>query len=175
MFRLLYSLPLCQPPYIVSGVFVPVNVKDTATGAVSPYRGGLTVNNPVPTLSALNPSTAIAGSPDIMLALTGTGFSPAGYGGYYYGSGSAVYWNNQYLNTTYVSPTQLTVTVPNSYLANAGTAQVTVYNSPTYSYNNGGGADDRRRHVQCTDIYNHHPAGYDGPDHDGFFVGHGRN
>lgn len=71
-----------------------------------------------PTLSSLSPNTAVVGSAQLTLTLTGTNFA----------SGATAYWNGGALTTTFVTATQLTATVPASLLAAVGTAQVTVVN-----------------------------------------------
>jgi hypothetical protein len=74
--------------------------------------------NPVPTLSALSPSSATAGGAAFTLTVTGTNFV----------STSTVEWNGTGLTTTYGSATKLTASVPASDIATAGTASVTVVN-----------------------------------------------
>ena len=76
-----------------------------------------------PTLTALSPSSAVAGSAATAVALAGTNFSAA----------STATVNGSPVATTYVSPTQLTAVVPAASLATAGTLQVAVVtpNLPT--------------------------------------------
>ena len=81
--------------------------------------------NPLPVLTSVSPTTAVAGSAGFTLTAIGTGFV----------SGSAVQWNGAARTTTFVSATQLTAAISASDIATVGTAQVTVVNpSP------GGGA-----------------------------------
>jgi hypothetical protein len=74
----------------------------------------------MPAISQLNPDSATAGGTAFTLTVTGSNF----------GSKAVVNWNGtaQTSNTTYVSGTQLTVTVPGSLIANSGTVQITVTN-----------------------------------------------
>jgi Abnormal spindle-like microcephaly-assoc'd, ASPM-SPD-2-Hydin/Beta-propeller repeat len=74
--------------------------------------------NPAPTLGAISPTSAMAGSSTLALALTGTNFIPT----------STVTWNGAALQTTYISSTQLSAVVPDSDLTQSGTASVTVTN-----------------------------------------------
>jgi Abnormal spindle-like microcephaly-assoc'd, ASPM-SPD-2-Hydin/HYDIN/CFA65/VesB-like, Ig-like domain/Beta-propeller repeat len=74
--------------------------------------------NPAPTLNAISPASAIAGSGALTLTLTGTNFV----------STSTVSWNGSALQTTYISGTKLSAMVPDSDLAQSGTASVTVTN-----------------------------------------------
>jgi hypothetical protein len=74
--------------------------------------------NPSPGLISISPFSANAGDAAFTLTLNGTNFTPA----------SVASWNQMPLPTTYVSGTQLTVTVPASNIATAGTAQITVSN-----------------------------------------------
>jgi hypothetical protein len=62
--------------------------------------------NPVPTVSSISPNSVIAGSPALTVTITGTNFVP---------SSVATAFGATFL-TSYVSPTQLTVTIPASYL-----------------------------------------------------------
>ncbi|MGB7957381.1 MAG: YDG domain-containing protein [Minisyncoccia bacterium] len=76
----------------------------------------LVVQNPIPTLSAISPTSTVAGSAGFTLTLTGTGFI----------SSSTAQWNGSPRVTTYVSSTTITATVLASDVAIAGTASVTV-------------------------------------------------
>ena len=97
-----------------------LNFTDNASN--SPQRASLsgtgTGVNPVPTLSALSPSSATAGGAAFTLTVTGTKFVSA----------STVEWNGKGLTTKYVSDTKLTASVPASDIATAGTASVKVKN-----------------------------------------------
>ena len=89
---------------------------------VSPRAGTGTpapqISSPAPTLTALSPGKATAGTPDLTLSVTGTLFT----------AGTRVNWNGQPLATTVLSGTQATAVVPASLLSAGGTAQVTVTN-----------------------------------------------
>ena len=76
------------------------------------------VSSPAPTLTALSPNTALAGSPDLTLAVTGTLFE----------DGTVVVWNGKPLATTILSGTQATATVPAALLSAQGTVKVTLTN-----------------------------------------------
>ncbi len=76
--------------------------------------------NPVPVLTSVSPTTAVAGGAGFALTTNGTGFVP----------GSVVHWNAASRTTTFVTGSQLTATIPASDIASAGTAQITVV-SPT--------------------------------------------
>ncbi len=100
----------------------------SATTVATCVRNGtinITSNNPVPTLTALNPMSIQAGSAQFSLVLTGTGFV----------QGSQVRWNGNARTTTFNSPTQLTATIPATDVASAGASTVTVFNAAP-----GGGA-----------------------------------
>ncbi len=84
----------------------------------------LTITTPTPILQQLMPASLPAGSPASTLEVTGNAFTP----------GAVVNWNGTPLATTLVSSTQMTAIIPASYLAQKGTAQVSVTNP------NGGGA-----------------------------------
>ncbi len=78
-----------------------------------PQTAGTT---PAPTLSALSPSIATAGSTTLTLTATGANFV----------AGSVVQWNGSPRTTTFVSSTQLKAAISTTDLATAGTAAVTV-------------------------------------------------
>jgi trimeric autotransporter adhesin len=77
-----------------------------------------TGTNPVPTAKSLSPSSATHGGLNFPITITGTNFVP----------GSTVTWNGAALYAAYASATQLTLYVPASDIATAGTAQVIVTN-----------------------------------------------
>jgi hypothetical protein len=76
--------------------------------------------NPTPTLSALTPNSAVAGSAVLKVTASGTGFV----------STSVLQWNGAALATTYVSSTSLTAQIPASDLTAAGTSTIAIQ-SPT--------------------------------------------
>ena len=72
-----------------------------------------------PIISGLSPSAAAAGAPEFALTISGSNFVQT----------DTVQWNGSKLPTTFVSSTQLTVAVPATDTAQAGTATVTVVTS----------------------------------------------
>ena len=76
-------------------------------------------NNPVPVITSINPTSAIAGGSSFILTVSGTNFI----------SGSIIKWNGTNLTTTYVNATQLTAVVPSANITASGTAAVTVFNA----------------------------------------------
>ncbi len=79
----------------------------------------ITAPNPAPTLTSINPPSAVVGSPGLALTLTGSGFLAA----------SVAQWNGTALPTTFVSSTTLTAQVPAADLATSGVYTVMV-NTP---------------------------------------------
>lgn len=78
-----------------------------------------------PTITALSPSSATAGTPALVVAMAGTNFN----------SGTAVFWNDAFWNdvplaANVLSPVTLTFTVPAWLLANSGVATIVVVNTP---------------------------------------------
>jgi hypothetical protein len=73
-----------------------------------------------PTIAQLNPNAATAGGDAFILTVNGTNF----------GTKAVVNWNGvaQTSNTTFMSGTELTVSLPASAIAAAGNVQVTVTN-----------------------------------------------
>ncbi len=93
------------------------NITVTTAGAGTSAAIGLVVQAaPVPTLTAISPSTKVAGSASFTLTATGTNFTTA----------SVIKWNGTSLTTTYVSTTSLTASIPAANVASAGSAGVTV-------------------------------------------------
>ena len=76
------------------------------------------MNNRAPVLGSISPSGATAGGPAATLTVNGGDFV----------SSSTVNWNGAARATTFVSPTQLTATIPATDIAAAGMASVTVVN-----------------------------------------------
>jgi hypothetical protein len=89
--------------------------------------GSALAQNPVPLLNQpLLPPDAVPGGPAFTLTVNGTGFV----------SGATVNWNGTALATTFISRSELTATVPATYIAAAGTASVTVLNPGTPTASN---------------------------------------
>jgi hypothetical protein len=77
-----------------------------------------TTKNPVPTISAISPASAFAGSQPLTMTVTGSNFI----------SSSVVNWKGVSRTTTYISSSQLSAAITGDDLAAAGTAAVTVFN-----------------------------------------------
>ncbi len=87
-------------------------------GGLSP-AATFTINNPAPSITSLNPASALAGGTAFTLNITGTGFV----------AGSTVKFNGTDRSTTFVSATQLSINVTDSDIANPGTINLTVSNA----------------------------------------------
>jgi hypothetical protein len=74
-----------------------------------------TVNPAPPTITSLSPASATAGGAGFMLTIKGTAFTTA----------ATSMWGTTPLDTIYVSPTQLTASIPASLIEFAGAASVT--------------------------------------------------
>lgn len=72
------------------------------------------VTNSAPTVTTTDHNTITAGSGNVVVTVTGTGFLP----------GATVLWNGSARTTTYVSSTQVTVAIPASDVQNAATATI---------------------------------------------------
>ena len=101
-----------------------VTVTNPAPGGGTSPAASLAVTGPpaTPTITAVSPSSIVAGSGDTLIVVSGTGFT----------TNSVIQWNGTALNTTlfYYPTAQLDATVPAADLTTAGTASVTV-NTPT--------------------------------------------
>lgn len=91
----------------------PSTATCTKTGTIT-----VTGDNPVPTLTVLNPNNALVGSGALTMTVEGTGFVPS----------SKVRWNNQERTTNFISNSQLSASIPATDLLTAGTINVTVVN-----------------------------------------------
>ncbi len=76
--------------------------------------------NPVPTLTAINPTQVTSGGPEFNLVLTGTNFVES----------SLVLFNNVARQTTFISATELRAVIFGSDIATGGLASITVSNPP---------------------------------------------
>jgi hypothetical protein len=103
---------------IAKGGTFAVTVNSPAPGGGTSGASNFVVDNPVPTLISISPSSATHGGAAFTLTATGTNFVV----------GSVIEWKGVKLATTHVSSTTLTATVPSTDIKTAGTASVTVVN-----------------------------------------------
>ncbi len=106
---------IATPGTVSVTVFTPPPGGGTSNAAL------LTINvppNPVPTITALNPSSVMSGGPNFTLTVTGTGFV----------QGSVVRINNTDRATTFVSATEVRAVIQSGDIVNGGTANITVFN-----------------------------------------------
>jgi hypothetical protein len=75
---------------------------------------------PTPTLTSISPSNAQPGGSDFTITATGTDFIPPGGGE----CGSEICFNHSLRETSFISSTQLTATIPAGLIAEAGTVPV---------------------------------------------------
>lgn len=86
------------------------------SAALSFTISNVVVNNPVPVLTSISPSSTTAGGSSFTLTATGSSFI----------NGSIVNWNGSPLTTTFISSTQLTALVPAANITTPGTAAITI-------------------------------------------------
>jgi len=79
-------------------------------------NGDSQATNPVPVLTSVSPTSALAGGAEFTLTVNGSGFT----------STSVVHWNAAPRATTFVDNTKLTAVIPAGDIASSGTAAVTV-------------------------------------------------
>ncbi|MBI1765149.1 MAG: hypothetical protein HYR56_27370, partial [Acidobacteria bacterium] len=89
-------------------------------GASNVLTFAVNAPKPIPRVTSISPTTTQAGGAAFTLTVNGSGFV----------SESVVRWNGEARPTTFVSGTQLTAQITAADIANAGTASVTVFNSP---------------------------------------------
>jgi hypothetical protein len=87
-------------------------------GLSNPFTFTVSLNNPLPQLLTINPTSTIAGGPPFTLVATGNNFA----------SNAVIRWGGLDRATTYVSPNQITTLIPSSDIVNAGLITVTVFN-----------------------------------------------
>ena len=102
---------LANTATVTSNLTDPTPANNTATATT-------VVNNPVPDLAGLSPSSASQGSVAFTLTVNGTKFI----------DGAIVRWNGANRATTFVSATQLTAAILAADVASATTANITVIN-----------------------------------------------
>jgi RHS repeat-associated protein len=95
-----------------------VSVTNPTPGGGTSGTLTFTVNNPSPSLTSLSPASVIAGSPDILVSLTGSNFVTT----------STVTYSGQAFTPQFVSSSSLKVTIPAALLAKAGQGTMTVSN-----------------------------------------------
>ena len=93
-----------------------ITVTTASSGTSAPLT--FTVNNPVPSLASISPSTAAAGGAAFTLTVSGSNFV----------NGSVIQVNGSSRSTAFVSGTQLSASIPASDIASAGTLSITVVN-----------------------------------------------
>ncbi len=88
-------------------------------GAATSNAVTFTINPGPPVISGLSPSAVTAGGPEFTLTVNGSDFT----------SGSTIEWNGTTVATTYVSASQLTVSITASLVASPASVTVTVVNT----------------------------------------------
>ena len=111
------TVPVPATAITASGV-VSVTATNIAPGGGTSNSLEFTVENPLPTLSSLSPTSIDAGVSDFALNLTGTGFIAA----------SKVNFGSVTLAPTSVSSTQMSVVIPAAEVVGGGLFQLTVAN-----------------------------------------------
>ena len=96
-----------------------------APGAVASSATGAYVI-PAPRLTALSPESVSAGSPDTVVTISGEGFSPS----------TEVTWNSNVQESTYVSATEMQVTLPAAALASPVAGPIIAANDPNEALSN---------------------------------------
>jgi hypothetical protein len=85
-----------------NGTIAKLTVVNPSPGGGTSPEVDFSVNNPTPTISKINPASILAGSGDTIVDISGTGFDPS----------SVIMWNGTPLATTFVSGTDVKVTLP---------------------------------------------------------------
>ena len=112
---------------VAAGGTAPVTVFNPAPGGGTSNAATFSIVNPAPSITGINPTNVLAGSPGFALAVNGSGFT----------AGSVVRVNNADRQTTFVNGNQLMATILPADVLNAGTLNITVFNAAP-----GGGASN---------------------------------
>lgn len=100
------------------GRYLEVTASNPSPGGGLSKGATFTVLNPVPSLSSINPTSIIAGSPDFNLTLTGNNFVKT----------SIVSFDSQQFSSRYISKTQIETTIPSDAIKTPRSYQVKVIN-----------------------------------------------
>jgi hypothetical protein len=115
-----FGIPVSTSTYGSGGVFL------IDGAAVNPSVAPDAVSGSSPSsyawLSSLSPLAATVGSGEVAVTIDGTDFSPDSTA-----CANCSFLQFQFLPTSYISPTQLSVTIPASELANAGPLAISVF------------------------------------------------
>lgn len=103
---------------IAAGEIVQISVTNPGPGGGTSDLQPFTVLNPAPALSSLSVESALLGSSALPLELTGTNFIPA----------TSVVVGSTVLKPVIISSTQLSITLPDTALANSGVFQIQAVN-----------------------------------------------
>lgn len=103
---------------LLTATTLHISVKTPSPGGGTSQDLPFEVRNPVPALSALDPSSALAGSGDTPLTIIGTSFEDH----------AAVYFDGSLLPGGELTPTSITTTIPASLLKAAGGHNVSIVN-----------------------------------------------
>ena len=95
-----------------------VTVFTPAPGGGTSPAAAFTINNPVPSISSLSPSTVVVGGAAFTLTVNGSNFV----------SGAVVRWNGSDRTSAFVSENQLRAEIPASDIATIAPVSVTVFN-----------------------------------------------
>ena len=101
-----------------SGAVAKLTVVNPAPGGGTSAAINFSVDNPAPVISKITPSNVVAGSPDTLLDITGSGFL----------STTVINWNGAVLSTTFVSTVEVKATLPAADLAGSSTGMITSVN-----------------------------------------------
>jgi len=104
---------------VATGTNLSITVFNSAPGGGTSGARTLAVLNPVPSISSISPSIALALGSSFTLTVNGSGFV----------SGAVVQVNGSARPTTFVNATRLTVQISNNDILSVGTRTITVFNA----------------------------------------------
>ena len=101
---------------LASGTIAKLTVVNPSPGGGSSPAIDFAVNNPLPSINGVTPSSVVAGSGDVLLDVRGSGFVAT----------TVATWNGTELSTTVVSTTELKATLTAAMIASSSSDQISV-------------------------------------------------
>ncbi|PYU17608.1 MAG: hypothetical protein DMG32_27665, partial [Acidobacteria bacterium] len=98
--------------------YLSITVSSPTPGGGTSAAVTLTVNNPLPSIASISPSTVIALGGSFTLTVNGSGFI----------RGSVVRFDGSPTPTTFISPTQLQAQISSNQIISIGQHSITVFN-----------------------------------------------
>lgn len=103
---------------LANGTIAKIAVVNPSPGGGTSAAVNFSVNNPVPAISKITPASILAGSGNVLLDVSGSGFVPS----------TVIAWNGVALTTTFVGATDLKAALPAVDVSGSSSSRITVQN-----------------------------------------------